>query len=122
MKKFATIALLTLGLATAVSAAYTTGVDFGYLTDNKDAYWSGRVGWEFKNTASLSQRVELELGYTRHSENFFGSLREETKLTPLTINYRAETTPADKLGFYFGAGVGQSWVHVNGAGSGAPSF
>ncbi len=113
MKKLALLILFLIGLITTASAAITAGFEAGYLTDNKDAYWSGRAGWVFKADASLSHQVEIELGYTEHTETIFGSFKEKTKLTPLTINYRAETTAADKLGYYFGAGIGRSWVHAS---------
>ena len=105
MKKFATIALLATSLATSASAAITAGLEAAYLTDDQEAYWAARVGWEFKATASLSHQLEFELGHTEHAEGDFG-LTWKTKLTPFTLNYRAETIAAGKLGFYFGAGVG----------------
>jgi hypothetical protein len=73
MKKFAIIVLLSLGLVSAAPAAVTAGFDVGYLTDNKDAYWSGRAGWQFTTTSTLSHHVEVELGYAEHSESLFGT-------------------------------------------------
>jgi len=118
MKKFACLLLLATGLAVSAPAVVTTGFEAGYLTDNKDALWSGRVGWEFKTDSNFSHQVELEYGYTKHSESGLapaplglgGTIpySNQTKLQPLTINYRAETTPADRLGFYFGAGLGET--------------
>lgn len=129
MKKRLILALLATGLATAASAAVTAGLEVGYLTDNKDALWSGRVGWEFNATGNLSHQVELELATTEHSET--GTMPAplvpapvvtvKNKLMPIMINYRAETTTANKLGFYFGAGVGQTKSKVSFAGSGVPT-
>ncbi len=128
MKKFALLVLLATGLAVSASAAITAGLEAGYLTDNKDAYWAGRIGWEFKTTSAFSHQVEIELGYTQHTESEVAPaplsagilLTQKSKLTPITINYRAETTPADKLGYYFGAGIGQSRVSARFLGSGVP--
>jgi len=130
MKKFPAIALLTACLAVSAQASGVAGFEAGYLTDNKDAYWAGRIGWEFKNDANFSHQVELEYGYTKHSESevvpvpLGGTIlfNQKTKLQPLTINYRAETTPADKLGYYFGAGLGETRATLNLPGSGVPSF
>jgi len=133
-KSYLLTAVLVAGsLASAASAATTAGLEVGYLTDNKDAYWSGRVGWVFNTGTNLSHQVELELGYTKHVETevlpapantiLFSA---HTRLQPLTINYRGETTAADKLGFYYGVGVGQCWVHidfpVSGGSSGDTAF
>lgn len=112
MKKFATIALLATSLVTSASAAITAGLEAGYLTDSKEAYWAGRVGWEFTTTTTLSHQVELELGHTEQTERILG-ITGASKLTPFTINYRAETTAANKLGFYGGAGVGKSRVGLS---------
>jgi len=127
MKKIALIALLATGLANVAPAAITAGLEAGYLLDNQDAYWAGRVGWEFKTTSNFSHQVELEFGYTEHKESETlpapgGSFTVEgkTKLTPITINYRAATTVADKLGYYFGAGVGQAKASLDINGSGVP--
>jgi hypothetical protein len=111
MKKIALLVLLATGLATAAPAAITAGLEAGYLTDNQDAYWAGRVGWQFKAASSLSHQVELEIGHTEHTEGPF-----KTTLTPVTINYRAEIASANKLGYYFGAGVGQSYVEFKAGG------
>lgn len=132
MKTLALFVLLTTGLAIVAPAAVTTGIEVGYLTDNKDAIWSGRVGWEFKTDSNFSHQVELEYGYTKHSESGLAPaplgmggtipFSQQTKLQPLTINYRAETTPADKLGYYFGAGVGETRARLSFPGSGAPTL
>jgi opacity protein-like surface antigen len=112
MKKLALLALLATSLVTSASAALTAGLEAAYLTDDQEAYWAARVGWEFKATSSLSHQLEFEIGHTEHKEGDFG-LTFKTKLTPFTLNYRAETTAANKLGFYFGAGVGQSYVEYS---------
>jgi len=125
MKKLATIILLASGLAASAPAAITAGLEAGYLLDGKDAYWAGRFGWELTKGLSLSHQVEIELGYTEHSESesFSGfSLEANSRLTPLTINYRVETTRATKLNYYFGAGLGQAKVEFNVRGSGVPNF
>lgn len=128
MRKLALIALIATSLATVATAAMTAGLEAGYLTDNKDAYWAGRVGWEFKADSSLTHQVELEYGYTKHSETNLAPVplpetiptNGKTELKVTTINYRAETTAADKLGYYFGAGLGQTRASLSLRGSGVP--
>lgn len=110
MKKIAIIALLATSLTTSAHALIV-GADVGYLTDAKEEYLSARIGHEFKADASLSHQVELEIGYTGQKEsgvkgNFY----------PLTVNYRAETATAKKLGFYFGAGAGFAITEISGFG------
>jgi opacity protein-like surface antigen len=125
MKKLVLLTLLATSLATQAAAAITAGIELGYLTDGQEAYWSGRGGWAFNTSGSLSHQVELEIGHTEDKAAFggpAGPLSFKMKITPLTINYRVETTPADKLGFYFGAGLGQSRVSISGAGSGVPNI
>ncbi|HWA26016.1 MAG TPA: outer membrane beta-barrel protein [Lacunisphaera sp.] len=123
MKRILLLALLAAGLASAAPAAVTAGLEVGYLTDNKDAIWSGRIGWQFASTVNLSHQVELEIGHTEHTEGLApGSpYHFKTKLMPVTLNYRAETSAADKLGFYFGAGVGQTRVSYRLPGAGVPN-
>lgn len=124
MKKLVITAVLATNLVTATSAGTTAGFEAGYLTDNQDTYWAGRVGWQFNTGASLTHQVEVELGYTKHTDIVpFGlapndDVPARSELMPLTINYRAETTRADKLGFYFGAGLGQTRVRASMPGSG----
>lgn len=122
MKKLALIALFATSLAAPAPAAVIAGLEAGYLTDNNDAYWAGRVGWEFKTTSVFSHQVELEFGSTEHADDIAPTQTTKTKLTPITINYRVETSRADKLGHYFGAGVGQSRASYRMLGSGVPIF
>jgi opacity protein-like surface antigen len=128
MKKLVLLALVATSLAVS-ARALILGADIGYLTDNKDAYYSARVGWDFKSGPELSHQLELELGYTQHtdSETYPAPLTPTTitvksKIQPITVNYRAETTRAGKLGYYFGAGVGVSRTSVSMPGSGVPTI
>ncbi len=123
MKKLTLLVLLGAGLATSASAAFTAGIETGYLLDNKDAYWAGQVGWEFRASDTLTHQVALEYGWTDHSETVsaLGPVNGKIKLRLTTINYRAETTYAEKFGFYFGAGAGSAHATVSFAGSGVPS-
>lgn len=119
MKKLRLLALLIAGLATAAQAAITAGLEIGYLTDSKDPIYSARAGWEFKSGGSLAHQVELEFSRAEDKEGDpFVDYR--LKLTPIMVNYRAETTAANKLGYYFGAGVGQSKVSFSVRSSGLP--
>lgn len=125
MKKILTIALLAASLAVSAQAVIV-GFEAGYLTDNNDAYFSARIGHEVKADTSLSHQLEAEIGYTEHSEAISlglapgDTVTSKTKLTPLTLNYRVEMARTDKLGFYFGAGIGVARVSFGFPGSGRP--
>jgi opacity protein-like surface antigen len=124
MKKLVSLALVATSLAVS-ARALIVGADIGYLTDNKDAYYSGRVGWDFKSGPELSHQFELEIGHTEHSETVspLGSpVTATSKITPFMVNYRAETTRAGKLGYYFGAGVGLARSSFSMPGSGVPTI
>jgi opacity protein-like surface antigen len=125
MKKFALLILLAAGVATNALAVITAGLELGYLTDGEETYWAARGGWEFKTGTAFNHSAELEIGFTEDAASFSGpagALALKMKIMPLTINYRAETTGTNKLGFYFGAGLGQSRVKISGSGSGVPNL
>lgn len=124
MKKFVSPALLAASLAVSAQALII-GTDVAYLTGDQEAYFSARVGHAFKADASLSHQVELEFGYTSHSEtvSLLGApVTASSKLTPVTLNYRAETIPGGKLGYYFGAGAGLARVSFSMPGSGVSTI
>lgn len=124
MKKLVSLALIATSLAVS-ARALVIGADLGYLTDDQEAYYSVRVGHAFKADASLSHQVELEFGYTSHSETVAplgAPLKATSKITPFTLNYRAETVRGDKLGFYYGAGLGMARSSFSMPGSGVPTI
>jgi hypothetical protein len=112
MKKFISLAILATSLAVSAQAVIV-GFDTGYLVEGEDEYLSARVGHSFKTDDSLSHQVELEVGYTSDSE-----AGAKGSFTPVTINYRAESVAANKLGYYFGAGAGFARTKVRVPGSG----
>ncbi len=123
MKKFASIALIAASLAVSAKALIV-GADIGYLLDDKEEFISARLGHAFKTDASLSHQVELEIGHTSKSETMspLGAPFTATgKITPVALNYRAESITANKLGYYFGAGAGFARVSIKVAGSGVPN-
>lgn len=123
MKKLVSLAFIAISLAVS-ARALIVGAEIGYLLDNQDAYYSGRIGWDFKSGPELSHQLELEVGYTQHSEtaSLLGSpVTAKSKITPFMVNYRAETTRASKLGYYFGAGLGLARTSFSMPGSGLPS-
>jgi opacity protein-like surface antigen len=115
MNKLVSIALIASSLAVS-ARALVVGVDAGYLVDAKDEYISARLGHAFKTDANLSHQVEIEVGYTSEKESGFTG-----DLLPVTVNYRAESK-AEKLGYYFGAGVGFARMEISGPGSGVPKI
>ena len=120
MKKLACLAFLAASLAVS-ARALIIGADVGYLLDNQDEILSARVGHAFKTGTGLSHQVELEYAYTSHDESFSllgAPVTATTKLKPLTLNYRAETTTQNKLGFHYGVGVGLAQVSFSRPGSG----
>lgn len=124
MNKLVSLALLSLSLAVS-ARALIIGADVGYLTDDQEAYFSARLGHAFKSDASLSHQVELEFGYTSHSEtvSLLGvPVTATSKITPVTLNYRAEALTSGKLGYYFGAGAGLARVSFSMPGSGVPTI
>jgi opacity protein-like surface antigen len=110
MKNIAIIALLATSLATSAHALIV-GADVGYLLDSEEEFISARIGHEFKASASLSHQIEAEIGYSSASESGV-----KASILPITLNYRAETTAAKKLGYYFGGGVGLSITEGSGYG------
>jgi opacity protein-like surface antigen len=111
MKKLIAILLLTTGLAASAQAAVIIGADAGYLVDAEEEYLSARLGYAFKANASLVHQLELEVGYSKQEDS-----GAEGKFIPVTLNYRAETVAANRLGFYFGAGAGFAVTDVSFAG------
>jgi len=109
MKKFVSLLLLATSLAASARAAVVIGGDVGYLFDAEEAYYSARIGFPVTTKNSLTHQVELEVGYTEQKDS--GAKGE---FIPLTVNYRLESTPANKLGFYFGVGAGIAFTEVSG--------
>ena len=110
MKKFISLALIAASLAVSAQAL-VVGVEGGYLTDAKEEYYTARIGTQLVTKDTLTQELGLELGYTKHKE--FGV---KSEIMPLTVNYRFESTAANKLGYYFGAGAGVAFTDVSGFG------
>ena len=120
MKRILAIALLTTSLAASAQAAAIVGFEAGYLTDAKEAYYSARFGYELKADTSLSHQLEVEIGYTEQSETQSVAeavMTAKGKIMPLTLNYRAEFAGTDKLGFYFGIGVGMARTSISESGA-----
>lgn len=116
MKKFVSLALIAASLAVS-ARALVVGADAGYLIDAEEEYISGRIGHAFKSDDSLVHHVELELGYTSQKE-----AGAKGSFMPVTVNYRAESIAANKLGFYFGGGAGFARTKVSFPGSGVPTI
>lgn len=114
MKKLVSLVIIAVSLAVS-ARALIVGADVGYLTDAKDEYISARIAHEFKSNASLVHQVELEIGYSSQKDS--GAKGE---FLPFTVNYRAETIPASKLGYYYGVGVGFARTDISFPGSGVP--
>jgi len=111
MKKFVSLVLLATSLAASARAAVVVGADVGYLVDGEEAYYSARIGLPVAARNTLTHQVELEFGYTSHEDG-----GAKGNFMPLTLNYRLESTPASKLGFYFGAGAGVAFTEIRGYG------
>lgn len=116
MKKFVSLALIAASLA-VTARALVFGADAGYLIDSEEEYISGRLGHAFKSDDSLIHHVEFEVGYSNQKEG-----GAKGSFLPVTVNYRAESIPANKLGFHFGAGAGVARTKVSGPGSGVPTI
>ena len=110
MKQFVSIALVAAALAVS-ARAITVGADVGYLIDSEEVFTSGRIGQVLRSGDSLSHQVELEVGYTSQTESGV-----KGSFLPVTVNYRAESIAANKLGFYYGAGAGFTRTKVSGFG------
>lgn len=111
MKKFVSLALIAASLAVSAQAL-NVGVEAGYLTDAKEEYISARVGYPLPAKDTLAQEIGLELGFSGQKDS---GLKGD--FYPLTANYRFESTAANKLGYYFGAGAGVAFTHVSGFGA-----
>ena len=112
MKKFVSLVILAASLAASARAAVIIGGDVGYLVDAEEAYYSARLGFPVATKNTLSHQVELEVGYTEQKDS-----GAKGDFVPLTLNYRLESTPANKLGFYFGVGAGIAFTDVSGFGA-----
>lgn len=110
MKQIVSLALLATSLAVSAKAL-VVGADVGYLTDAKEAYYSARVGQQFAVRDTLTPEVDLELGYSHQKDSGV-----KADFVPLTINYRLESTAADKIGYHFGLGAGVAFTDVSGFG------
>lgn len=110
MKKFVSLALIAASLAVS-ARALVVGADAGYLIDAEEEYISGRIGHAFSSNESLVHHVEFELGYTSQRE-----AGAKGSLLPITVNYRAQSIAANKLGFYYGIGAGVARTKVSGFG------
>jgi opacity protein-like surface antigen len=110
MKKFVSLALIAASLAVSASAL-NVGVEAGYLTDAKEEYISARLGYQLQSKDTLSQEIGLEIGYTSQKDSGI-----KGDFIPVTANYRFESTAANKLGYYFGAGAGVAFTDVSGFG------
>lgn len=108
LKKFIPLALLALSL-TAPARAVIIGAEGGYLTDAQEEYLTARVGLQLANKNTLTHEIDLEIGYTQQK-----SAGAKADLIPLTVNYRFESTAANRLGYYFGAGAGYAFTEVSG--------
>lgn len=111
MKKYLTLALLSIAAAVSAQAVIVAGASAGYLTDSETGYYAGRIGYQFKSAATTAHIVELEIGHTNDSD--FGI---DMKITPVMANYRAEIPTSEKVGVYLGLGLGIADVRVKGWG------
>jgi opacity protein-like surface antigen len=109
MNKLVSLALIATSLAVS-ARALVVGVDAGYLVDAKEEYISARLGHALKTDANLTHHAEIEVGFTRQKES---GLKGD--FAPVTVNYRAESK-AEKLGYYFGGGIGFARTKVSGLG------
>lgn len=115
MKKLLLSSLLALGLGASAQAAVTTGADVGYLFDSEEAYYTGRLGFEFNHSLSYSHQLEVEVGYTQTSE-----AGGDASLLPVTLNYRLQAEAAGPWGYYAGLGAGFARTRVDGVSIGGP--
>jgi len=124
MKKLVSLALLAISL-TVSARALIVGAEIGYLTDDQETLLSARIGHQFKSDGSLDHQVELEIGYTDHSETgmLLGNpVTAKSKIIPFTVNYRAEAIRNNKLGYYFGVGLGFARTSFSMPGSGVSNL
>jgi opacity protein-like surface antigen len=130
MKKILTIVLFTTSLMTSAQAVIIA-LESGYLLTSEEAGVSARLGYEMKTVDSLSHQLEVELGYFKHSDlSGHGLFKQtgqlglggtETKIVPLTLNYRIAIQGSQKIGYYFGAGVGMARTSVRISANSSPS-
>lgn len=107
MKKYLTLALLSIASAVSAQAVIVAGAAAGYLNDSKVGYYTTRVGYQFNSTGTTAHVLELEVGYSKDSDSGV-----KITLVPVTLNYRAEIPTTDNWGVYLGAGLGQGNVKV----------
>jgi opacity protein-like surface antigen len=110
--------LLPVFLVSVVAASaqtFVTGADIGYLLDDEETYYSGRIGWQFKANETYAHQLELEIG---HTDSRFASFRAD--LTPVTVNYRLHGLTSGKFGYYVGAGAGFARASLDGVGIAGP--
>lgn len=107
MKKLSIIALLAASLAVSAQAVIV-GASAGYLMDSKEAYYSARLGHEFKTVSSFSHIGELEIGYTSDSDS-----GTKIEILPVMINYRADLAKEGSAwGTTFAVGAGSARTSV----------
>jgi hypothetical protein len=115
MKKLLLPLLFLSSVLAASAQTFVTGVDIGYLLDDEETYYSGRIGWQFKANETYSHQVELEVGY---ADSRLASFKAD--LTPVTVNYRLSSITSGKFGYYVGAGAGFARAALDGVGIAGP--
>jgi opacity protein-like surface antigen len=113
MKKILFTLLLAASVAASSRGAVIVGTDVGYLFDSEEAYYAGRLGFEFHGDSAASHQLEVEVGYTE--SRVAGG---EASLLPVTLNYRFVTGTTGAWGYYAGLGAGFARTHVNGVSTG----
>lgn len=114
MKKLILTLFLVSGLA-ASAQTLVTAAEGGYLLDGEEAFYSGRLGWQFKANETYSHQLEVEVGYAETTE-----AGGRADILPVTLNYRLQSITTGNFGYYVGAGAGFARTRVAGVGIGGP--
>jgi len=109
VKKILFCFLLATGAVSAARATIIVGSEVGYLFDDEEAYYTGRLGLELRALPAGSHQLEVEAGYT---ETLIAG--GDARLLPVTLNYRFVSEGSGALGYYAGLGAGLARAHVDG--------
>ncbi|HEX2101970.1 MAG TPA: outer membrane beta-barrel protein, partial [Candidatus Synoicihabitans sp.] len=107
MKTFLAI-FATLTAVVTAQAQFYAGAGVGYLIDSEEEYITAKIGYEVATAGRVTHAVEIEAGL--YSDSASGI---DMDMIPVTANYRGTVSVAEKLGVYFGGGLGAAFIDID---------
>ena len=96
------------------------GASAGYLVDFEEDMYHAHFGVDLPKNGAYQHSIFLEVGWTESEDSttfnatsFPGgsaTVRSETEIIPITINYKIERAFTDRFALYLGGGIGFAFV------------